>query len=133
MTKADLRAEMAQMRTELQALEHRMTLAAGCYRDGGDRDRGGAGEAAVTDPAYYEVGLRELTYEDDGNGALKITGSSWKPVKVFKKDAIPTPLTFDTLDAARVHAGRDRPGSVRIVRVTDEGEVIEPAEMGDVR
>ena len=28
-TKADLRAEMAQMRTELQALEHRMTLRLG--------------------------------------------------------------------------------------------------------
>ena len=52
-------------------------------------------------PAYYKVELRELTCEDDGNGVLKITGSSWRPVKVFKKDAIPTPLTFDTLDAAR--------------------------------
>jgi hypothetical protein len=132
-TKADLRAEMAQMWTELQALEHRMTLRLGGHRGGGCRDRGGAGEAVVTDPAYYEVELRGLTYEDDGNGVLKITGSSWKPVKVFKEDAIPTPLTIDTLDAARAHAGRDRPGSVRIVRVTDEGEVIEPAEMGDVR
>jgi hypothetical protein len=28
-TKADLKAEMAQMRTELQALEHRMTLRLG--------------------------------------------------------------------------------------------------------
>jgi hypothetical protein len=89
----------------------------------------------VTDPAYYEVELCELTYEDDGNGVLKITGSSWKPVKVFKKDAILTPLTFDTLDTARAYAGRDRPGSVRIVQITEEGEreVVEPAEMGDVR
>ncbi len=71
---------------------------------------------------HYEVKLRELTYEADSAGDLRIAGSSWKPVKVFNKDTIPIPLTFDALCAAQAHTGRPQPGGVRIVRVTDEGQ-----------
>jgi hypothetical protein len=31
-------------------------------------------------------------------------------------------LTFDTLGAAQAYAGRNQPGAVRIVRVTEDGE-----------
>jgi hypothetical protein len=71
---------------------------------------------------HYEVELRELLYESDGTGGLRVTGSMWKPVRVFNKDAIPVPLTFDALCAAQAYVGRNQPGAVRIVRVTEDGE-----------
>ena len=46
---------------------------------------------------HYEVELRELLYEDDGAGGLRVTGSYWKPVRVFNKDAVPIPLTVRRL------------------------------------
>jgi hypothetical protein len=73
-------------------------------------------------PDHYEVKLRELAYADDGKGGLRVTGSYWKPVRVYNKDAVPMPLTFDALGAAQAYVGRNQPGAVRIVRVTDEGE-----------
>jgi hypothetical protein len=73
-------------------------------------------------PEHYEVELRELLYEADGTGGLAVTGSTWKPVRVFDKDMVPMPLTFDALCAAQAYVGRNQPGVVRIVRVTDEGE-----------
>jgi hypothetical protein len=39
----------------------------------------------VTGPDHYEVELRELTYEGDGTGGLRVTGSMWKSVRVFNK------------------------------------------------
>ncbi len=71
---------------------------------------------------HYEVELCELLYEADGTGGLRVTGSMWKPVRVFNKDAVPVPLTFETLGAAQAYVGRNQPGVVRIVRVTEEGE-----------
>ena len=71
---------------------------------------------------HYEVELRELLYEDDGAGGLAVTGSMWKPVRVFNKDAVPVPLTFEALRAAQAYVGRNQPGAVRIVRVTEDGE-----------
>ena len=71
---------------------------------------------------HYEVELREFTYEADGTGGLRVTGSMWKPVRVFNKDAIPVPLTFGALCAAQAYVGRNQPGAVRIVRVTEDGE-----------
>ena len=73
-------------------------------------------------PDYYEVELRELAYQDDGRGILQITGERWRPVRVFRGDAVTTPLVFGSLSEARDYADRDRPGQVRIVRVTEEGE-----------
>jgi hypothetical protein len=71
---------------------------------------------------HYEVELRELTYEGVGAGGLRVTGSYWKPVRVFNKDAVPMPLTFDALSAAQAYVGRNQAGAVRIVRVTEDGE-----------
>jgi hypothetical protein len=71
---------------------------------------------------HYEVELRELLYEADGTGGLRVTGSMWKPVRVFNKDAIPVPLMFDVLGAAQAYVGRNQPSAVRIVRVTEDGE-----------
>jgi hypothetical protein len=36
---------------------------------------------------HYEVELREFTYEADGTGGLRVTGSMWKPVRVFDADS----------------------------------------------
>jgi hypothetical protein len=84
----------------------------------------------MTDPEHFEVELRELLYEADGTGGLQVTGSTWKPVRMFDKDMVPMPLTFDALGAAQAYVGRNQPGEVRVVRVTEEGEreVIESAE-----
>jgi hypothetical protein len=71
---------------------------------------------------HYEVELRELTSADDGKIGLRVTGSMWKPVRVFNKDMVPLPLTFDALSAAQAYVGRNQPGAVRIVRVTEDGE-----------
>jgi hypothetical protein len=71
---------------------------------------------------HYEVELRELTYESDGTGGLRVTGSMWKPVRVFNKDMVSMPLTFEALSAAQAYVGRNQPDAVRIVRVTDDGE-----------
>jgi hypothetical protein len=71
---------------------------------------------------HYEVELRELTYEADGTGGLAVTGSMWKPVRVFNKDAVPVPLTFEALSAAQANVGRNQAGAVRIVRVMEDGE-----------
>jgi hypothetical protein len=58
----------------------------------------------------------------DGTGGLRVTGSMCKPVRVFNKDTIPVPLTFDALCAAQAYVGRNQPGAVRIVRVTEDSE-----------
>jgi hypothetical protein len=71
---------------------------------------------------HYEVELRELLYEADGTGGLAVTGSMWKPVRVFNKDAVPVPLTFEALSAAQAYVGRNQAGVVRIVRVMEDGE-----------
>jgi hypothetical protein len=71
---------------------------------------------------HYEVELRELLYEADGTGGLRVTGSMWKSVRVFNKDTVPMVLTFDALSAAQAYVGRNQPDAVRIVRVTDDGE-----------
>jgi hypothetical protein len=71
---------------------------------------------------HHEVELRELLYEADGTGGLRVTGSMWKPVREFNKDTVPMPLTFDALSAAQAYVGRNQPDAVRIVRVTEDGE-----------
>jgi hypothetical protein len=69
---------------------------------------------------HYEVELHELLYEADGTGGLRVTGSMWKPVRVFNKDAIPVPLTFEALGAAQAYVGRNQPGG-RPHRAGDRG------------
>jgi hypothetical protein len=73
-------------------------------------------------PEHYEVELRQITYADDGSGVLKITDEGWRPVRVLRTGSAATPLVFGSLDEARGYADRDRPGTVRIVRVTEDGE-----------
>jgi hypothetical protein len=79
---------------------------------------------------HYEVELRELLYEAASTDGLRVTGSMWKPVRVFNKDTVLMPLTFDVLSAAQVYVGRNQPDAVRIVRVTEDGEreVVEAEE-----
>ena len=71
---------------------------------------------------HYEVERRQFAYQDEGMGVLQLTGQSWRTVMIFRGDAIPTPLTFDSLDEARSYIARNPPGTVRIVRVADDGE-----------
>ncbi len=54
---------------------------------------------------HYEVGLRELSYEDDGAGGLRVTGSYWKLMRAFKPDMSLAPLQFHALGAARTYVG----------------------------
>jgi hypothetical protein len=68
---------------------------------------------------HYKVELCELLYESDGTGGLRVTGSMWKPVRVFNKDTVPMVLTFDALGVAQAYVGRNQPGAVRIVRRAD--------------
>ena len=35
---------------------------------------------------------------------------------------VPLSLTFDDLSAAQAYVGRNQPGAIRIVRVTEDGE-----------
>ena len=51
---------------------------------------------------YYEVELCELFCESDGTAGLRVTGLYWKLVRMFNKDAILIPLTFDASCAAQV-------------------------------
>ena len=53
---------------------------------------------------------------------MQVTGSYGKPARVFNKDAIPIPLTFDAFGAAQAYVGRSQLGTVRIVRVREDGE-----------
>jgi transposase, IS30 family len=62
--------------------------------------------------------------------ALRVeTAQGWRPVRVFRADALTTPLTFASLDEARVYVAK-RDKVMRVVLVTDEGdrEVVGPDE-----
>jgi hypothetical protein len=71
---------------------------------------------------HYEVELRELTYEADGTGDIRVTGEVWRPVRVFRGDNITMPVVFGSLEKARGYADRNRAGQLRIVWVTEDGE-----------
>jgi hypothetical protein len=68
----------------------------------------------------YEVEVPE--HDPDFAGA-------WRPVRVYRADALTTSLTFATFDEARAYVARAA-GEARVVRVTDEGdrEVVGPDE-----
>ena len=44
---------------------------------------------------HYEVEPRELLYEADGSGGLRVTGLMWKSVWVFNKDTVPMVLPLE--------------------------------------
>jgi hypothetical protein len=52
----------------------------------------------------------------------------WRVVRVFNADAVPMPLTFDTLEQALAYVIR-MPGTLRVVEVDDEGERV-PVDTG---
>ena len=67
-------------------------------------------------------------YEVEVEGHEPDFGQGWRPVRVFRADALTTPLTFASLDEARAYVTkRDR--EMRVVLVTDEGdrEVVGPS------
>ena len=70
---------------------------------------------------HYEV---EQASPDVGTQAEP---EHWHVVNVFGSDAVPTPLTLDTLDQALAYVARTD-GTLRIVEVTDEGERV-PVDM----
>jgi len=70
---------------------------------------------------HYEIeqaGTGEGRRPDVGTRAEP---AGWHVVNVFNADAVPMPLTFDTLDQALAYVARTS-GTLRIVEVTDEGE-----------
>lgn len=70
---------------------------------------------------HYEVELRELAYEEDGRGGLRVIGSAWRPMRLLALGMTLEPLRFDALAAALAYVeGVSREG-VRIVRVADDG------------
>jgi hypothetical protein len=58
----------------------------------------------------YEVERRELAYEHDGSGGLRIKRGDWRQIIVISADAVLTSLTFDSLDEARVYQRVDEFG-----------------------
>jgi hypothetical protein len=62
--------------------------------------------------AHYEVEVPE--HEPDFVGR-------WRPVRVFRRDEITTPLTFASLDEARAYVARAA-AEARVVLVTDDGD-----------
>ncbi len=69
---------------------------------------------------HYEIEVPE--HDPDFVGA-------WRPVRVFRHDLIPMPLTFESLNEALDFVARAA-GEARVVRVTDEGdrEMVGPDE-----
>ena len=83
----------------------------------------GRGQAGREDDVVLVLKARlQLPYPGSGTGGLRVTGSMWKPVRVFNKDTVPMVLTFDAMGAAQAYVGRNQHGAVRIVRVMEEGE-----------
>jgi hypothetical protein len=77
---------------------------------------------------HYEIeqaGLGRAPGPDVGTHAEP---ECWHVVRVFNADAVPMPLTFDTLQQALAYTLRS-PGPLRAVEVTDEGERV-PADTG---
>ena len=52
---------------------------------------------------------------------------TWRPIRVFRHDLIPMPLTFESLNEALGYVAKAA-GEARVVLVTDEGdrEVVDP-------
>jgi hypothetical protein len=78
---------------------------------------------------HYEVELPEVTCESDSSGGFQITSSSWIPIRLCPRGSVSTLLTFEARSAAQAYVGRNEPGAVRIVRVTEDGKR-EVAEAG---
>jgi hypothetical protein len=75
---------------------------------------------------HYEIEIRE--HERGPDGDPRIVGRRWAAFKAFAADAVPRPLTFDSLEEPLAYTCRN-PGIARIVRVADDGgrEVVDAA------
>ena len=69
----------------------------------------------------YEVEQAGLGREPGPDVGTHAEPERWHVVRVFNADAVPMPLTFDTLDQARTYVART-PGTLRVVQVIDTGE-----------
>ena len=70
---------------------------------------------------HYEIEQAGPGREHGPNVGTRAEPDRWHVVKVFNADAVPTPLTFDTLEQGRTYVARTA-GTLRIVEVTDDGE-----------
>ena len=77
---------------------------------------------------HYEIEQAGLGHEHGPDVGTHAEPERWHVVRVFNADAVPMPLTFDTLDQALAYTYRT-PGTLRIVEVTDSGERL-PVEVG---
>jgi hypothetical protein len=69
---------------------------------------------------YYEIEQAGAGDEHRPDVGTHAEPERWHVVRVFDADAVPTPLTFDTLEQARAYTLR-APGPLRVVEVTDDG------------
>jgi hypothetical protein len=67
----------------------------------------------------YEIEQAGAGREHEPDVGTHVEPAGWHVVKV--SDAVPMPLTFDTLEQALAYVGRI-PGTLRVVEVDDEGE-----------
>jgi hypothetical protein len=70
---------------------------------------------------HYEIEQAGLGHEPGPVVGTHDQPERWHVVNVFNADAVPMPLRFDTLERALAYTYRT-PGTLRVVRVTDDGE-----------
>jgi hypothetical protein len=71
--------------------------------------------------AHYEIEQAGAGQEHNPDVGTHAEPERWHVVNVFNADAVPMPLTFDTIDQALAYVARTD-GTLRVVEVTDEGE-----------
>ena len=76
---------------------------------------------------HYEIEQAGLGREHGPDVGTHAEPERWHVVRVFNADAVPMPLTFDTVDQALAYVARSS-GTLRVVEVTDEGERV-PVDM----
>jgi hypothetical protein len=77
---------------------------------------------------HYEVEQAGAGQEHEPDVGTRAEPERWHVVNVFNADAVPMPLTFETIDQALAYVART-PGTLRVVEVTDAGERV-PVEAG---
>jgi hypothetical protein len=76
--------------------------------------------------AHYEIEQAGAGQEHNPDVGTHAEPERWHVVNVFNADAVPMPLTFDTIDQALAYVARTD-GTLRVVEVDDEGERV-PAD-----
>ena len=70
---------------------------------------------------HYEIEQAGSGHEHGPDVGTHAEPERWHVVNVFNADAVPMPLTFDTIDQALAYVARTD-GTLRVVEVDDEGE-----------